>query len=390
MQFRPKNTVNDHRILFVLCHSALIMCIAISYRVWFPVPRAFPELPVFDVAIPFFVSIFSSVLFVLALFLLSIPKVPVKFKNLAIVFMIIYALGDYNRIQAWFFYFLVFIGIYFNVPEQRKKLTIYGGILSCVYLMSGVLKLNGGFANSTFIWFITPIESFLPSSSYQIIVDKFWITAPIVELSAGLGLLFRKTARLAAGVLIAMHILILGIVGPLGWNTNLVIWPWNLAFMGLLYYLFIYLKDPVIDIKQMTTGYSRYTSITLIVFFVLLPVLSIWNLWPKHLSGALYSGNKIKSEVLIPDELALQLQNIYKPPHNGLEYVVQPNAWAIQELQVALYPSERAHKILYRQLCKSYPEYSDYFVFISKPVLSHFTGKRDKISFFCSDFRPSE
>ncbi len=372
------------RVLFAICFIALLSCILISYRIWFPVSNLFPALPVLPIQYSNSVNVIAAILFVISLCLLAVPAISARKKNLALAFLVIYALGDYNRIQPWFYYFLIFIGITINVKDQKKVRLTFGFIISCIYFMSGLLKFNGGFASSTIIWFITPLKPLLNDNLFALFTERLWFSAPILELSAALGLLFKKTVRISAFVLIVMHIFILGVVGPLGWNTNFVIWPWNIGFMVMLYVLFIH--NPIFIASQLTNNIGRATSFLLFLLFILLPISSIWNVWPMHFSGALYSGNKIKSEILIPDEFANKLQVVYQPPHNGIEYIIQPNSWAIQELQVAMYPSERAHQMLYRGICNKYSRYADYFVFTTKPVLSHFSGNRDSISYFCSDF----
>ncbi|MBO6793274.1 MAG: hypothetical protein JJ895_05150 [Balneolaceae bacterium] len=303
--------------------------------------------------------------------------------NIAVVYIALFALGDYNRLQPWLFYYLVFVGIIVNRSDSQKSIHSIALILCFLYVMSGLQKANGGFAYTTHPWLLAPITNLVDSETKDILNSLFWI-GPAIEFIAGIGLIFKKTSRICALILIAMHVFILLMIGPLGRNTNVVVWPWNIAFILILYLIFVKFKPDllgfIIDSKNV-----RHTSMVFLAFLIL-PMLSFWNLWPKHFSAALYSGNKIRSEILIPDELAEQLKLITPVPSNGLEFVLVPNAWSLNELKVPLYPSKTAHLLLYQQLCKQYSEYADYFVFTLKPMIDIKSGERASIHYFCSDF----
>jgi uncharacterized membrane protein YphA (DoxX/SURF4 family) len=382
MKWARQNEVQLINQIRAVCLIGFVSCIVISYRVWLPVETYFPALPLILSPQSFSVQITTSALFLIALCLLSFNK-PRSFNNLALLFLILYALGDYNRIQPWFFYFIVIFGIITNFKKHQRSLYSIALMLACVYIMSGIQKVNGGFAHSTHPWLIMPITNSLSPSSKDFLNSMWWI-GPLVESLAGLGLLFRKTSRVSAVVLILMHTFILFMIGPLGRNTNTVVWPWNLAFMFILFRGFIQRE---MDLgKFISDKRNIKPTVSILILFLLLPVVSFWGYWPKHFSGALYSGNKIKSEILIPDELVQLLNTEYEPAYNGIEYVILPNAWTIQELHVAMYPSKKAHLTLFNAMCNNYSEYSEYFVFKLMPISNWKTGERDQITYFCSDF----
>jgi hypothetical protein len=121
-----------------------------------------------------------------------------------------------------------------------------------------------------------------------------------------------------------------------------------------------------------------------------LPFLSFINLWPKHLSGSIYTGNKDNSEIIIPEELVKEIPEMINPTFNNVEYLIFSQSWAIRELAVAMNPSKNTHLTLYKQLCLNNPDYAFYFVFIYHQEPDLLTGKREKIIYFCSDFIASE
>ena len=64
------------------------------------------------------------------------------------------------------------------------------------------------------------------------------LCAAVVEMVADGLLLFGRAQRFAAFVLVAMHLFIRIVLGPLGHNYNREVWPWNVMMMGLLALLY--------------------------------------------------------------------------------------------------------------------------------------------------------
>jgi len=376
-----------HRDVFAVSILGLFSCLLISWRVWIPADNFYPTLPIielFELYQPAYQWVYLISFFLGLVFILFLKN---RWVNpIGLILVVLYIFGDYNRIQPWFYYFLLVILI-LKVWSQQRVFEKTGAIcllLSTVYIFSGMQKVHGNFALSTFPWLIEPLTIHLNESNGEFL-NRLWWLAPLIETSAGVGLLVTKYRKLSAVLLIGMHVFILAFLGPIGHNSNAVVWPWNLGFIALLYFFFI--KS---DRNYVEFFFPFWNSRVKLIYFTLigiLPILSFIDLWPKHLSGSLYTGNKIRSEIIIPDELLSQLPDRVDPIQNGIEYSLFTNLWTIQELNVAMNPSKKTHLTLYKKLCTEHPEHSDFFVFqlLEEPHI--FTGERNKITYFCSDLQ---
>ncbi len=371
-----------YQLIHTICVTALVCCVIISFRVWVPIENHFPVLPIFFSVDFFPLQLLFAFLFAGSITLISLHNSQLLI-NIALLYVVLFALGDYNRVQPWYFYFLVFLGIINNQRNPKHGIQSIALILACIYIISGVQKINGGFAFYTHPWMLEPLTRFFSNQLMEKLYSLFWI-GPAVELFCGIGLLFRKTSRWSAFLLIGMHVFILLMIGPIGRNTNAVVWPWNIAFMIMLFIIFVRSKTNLV--AYLSKPKHLISTGVIIVVFILLPLISLINLWPKHLSAALYSGNKIKSEIHIPDELAEKIEGKYKAAYNGIEHIAVPTSWAMNELKIAMYPSKNAHLLLYQKMCSNYPEYSEYFVFKMRPFSDWKTGERATTHYFCNDF----
>ncbi len=153
------------------------------------------------------------------------------------------------------------------------------------------------------------------------LVQDLAILAPILEFATGVGLLFQRSRKVALFAAIAMHILILMVLGPFGRQFNPVIWPWNLAMIA----------------------------------FGLLPALSLFNLWDDYLSSAMYTGNINDGGIYLSDDAfeqlpaAIQKYALEEGPNLSSLTI---NDWSFDELNVPSYPQEvRIYQNVARRVC---------------------------------------
>ena len=116
--------------------------------------------------------------------------------------------------------------------------------LAVAYIWSGIQKLNARFFQVVPSWFVAPAERWhVPAS----LIEALRLTvaaAPVIELAIGLALWLPRLRKIAIGAAVALHLSALLFLGPLGYNYNWVVWPWNLAMIGLLWSLFA-VPDPL-------------------------------------------------------------------------------------------------------------------------------------------------
>ncbi len=368
----------------------IFVCILFSWKIWIPSTTIFPTVPVFNLfnLEGLQVLYIPSILFFVA-FIVVITTKNKLVSGFSILIILVFLLGDYNRLQPWVFYFLALILI-INlriIKGEFELLVAISFILACVYFYSGIQKFNYTFAFESFPWLVEPVTEDLSAFLTEVIQSSFWIAA-LIETIAGIGLITHRFRKLSAILLLGMHLFILFVIGPTGHNTNHTVWPWNIGFSALL--IMIFIRSDLNYVPFFFSNISSLNKISLVLLFSLLPVLTFFNIWPKNLSASLYSSNKVRSEIIIPDEMLPLLPSEVIPDRRSIDFLLDATNWTNLELGVSYYPSVHAHMRLFQSLCTDYPEYADWFVFILMKEPNILTGDRDKSTFFCADFQNLE
>lgn len=376
-----------HKKIFLVSLLGFLCSLGISFSLWFPYSNIFSPTPIFESfeQLPDVVHSLISVFFIFYLILglfakKSQKKYLILFANLFILSLIL----DQLRWQPWaYYYFFIFLSLLL-VPTAKKEaqLNAVRIILILIYLWSGIQKVNFTFFFNTYPWLIEPITSLLPEN-LRSAFNSTYLVAPIVEISAALGLLFKKTRRISAFTLIIMHLFILSMIGPFGHNTNSVVWPWNITFSILLYLLF--LRRTNFSFSGLLKKRIHSYQIIILILFGLMPALSFFDSWPMFFSSALYSGNKIESKIYIPDQFKEELPEYIQQKTEGINNSTRLMFFIQNELNVPIYPTKEFHLKSFKKLCTQYPQYSIEFVLVnySKPNL--ISGEKTKETYFCDD-----
>jgi hypothetical protein len=162
-------------------------------------------------------------------------------------------------------------------------------------------------------------------------------------------LLLVKPLRFIIGPLILlMHLLILIMLGPMGKNYNMVVWPWNIIMIALILLLFANIKqERFFDISFLFKGISFYVVITLMLIF---PIFSLKNQYDSYLSSSLYSSNLNDCQLILSnkayEKLPFYLRHFTTDSDN--HHVLYIKRWALHELGVPCVPEYRIFKTVHR------------------------------------------
>ncbi|MEO7487958.1 MAG: MauE/DoxX family redox-associated membrane protein, partial [Ferruginibacter sp.] len=276
---------------------------------------------------------------------------------------------DETRWQPWEYLYLFILVIFilnrYKSAEIAACLVI---ILATVYVYSGLHKFNESFITN--MWQTTILKRFFKAP--PVIYKAGWMhysgyLLPVIETVAGLGLLFSKTKKVAAGLLLLMHIFILLLIGPIGLHYNKIVWPWNTAMIALLYFLVI--RNEKLSINRWSLFDVRNKII--LTAWAILPAFNFIGFWDNYLSWNLYSSSMPGMIICIKDTAATtQLSNYYSRNHtskmcNG-NALLNIQYWALKEMAVPPYPEERVYKIIEAQWNTTYPlAPADFVIFYS-------------------------
>lgn len=329
----------------------------ISYKVWladrfFPVVPSFTFLPEFPSWLHLF--LFAASLFLLV-FLLIFPKKNSLLLSLLIIEMLTCSL-DVTRWQPWEYQYLFIVFIFLlNKKNDKNFLSAIVFLLSMIYIFSGMHKFNGAYLFSTWSQMILDDFLGLPSKIIaNIYVHYLGLLLPIIEMMGGLALLLMKNKKIPALVLIAMHIFILLLIGPTGINYNSVVWPWNVAMIAFLYFLF-FRGSAEFSFKNLLKGLNPIV----IIFWAVLPLLNFFGYWDLYLSSGLYSGKEIRMDICFSEtdgtENLLQYTNEkWAFVDCGKNQRISLFQWSFEEMNVPPYPALWYYKKFLREWTSKY------------------------------------
>lgn len=350
----------------------------ICWRLW-TAERLFPLAPPFDfLVIP---PAGHLILFAISLLLMAaIAFSPLNKKLLVslLIFELLSCLFDQSRWQPWQyqFVFIIFIAA-INNNTNKRLLAAIAFVTVSTYIYSGIGKLNPGFLY--LFWNKMFFGRFLHISEQ--VITQSWLyycgyIVAVTELLLGIGLIFTKTQKLCAWLLILMHVFIVLMVGPLPFSIryNISVWPWNVLMMAHLYLLFIYNRDIKIYSAEMWKGWNKLV----LVCWGILPSLNhTLGWWDNFLSSRLFAGNQPQMVLCIKDSSELkQLRSFITTKDtynlcNGSAYV-NLQKWSMKELKSPAYIEERVFNKIKDNWIKSHEGTS------TKAVMYYYIGP-DKI-----------
>lgn len=372
------NNIEANILLAVTCVCWLIAKL-ISWKLWVT-DRIFPVIPAVDFLAPVTAMVHWILLLSSIGLLISLIVRP---GNKTLQYSLLFAelcacLLDENRWQPWEYLYL-FILFLFMLNKSGKTAAINSSfviVLATIYFYSGLHKMQEGFV--TYMWDQTILKRMLhlpiPLQSKNWL-HYFGYVLPAVECIAGIALLFAATKKVAAILLIVMHIFILVLLGPWGIQYNVIVWPWNVAMIFYLYYLFI--KNDHYSFVKIQWHKVRYKL--LLFSWAALPALNFVGWWDHYLSWNLYSHTLPTMTICLKDSLpGNRLQPYLSKKVNPL--ICDGNAqlniqnWAMKEMNVPPYPQIRNYQKIKAYWIKNYPSTKADFIIIDFTSLGRRTA----------------
>ncbi len=297
---------------------SLLASMLISWPLWFAV-NGYPSTPLFSLLAAVSSSFLPliSLLSMSALILSIVRWQREQFQTILLTtvlccFVLLVAL-DQNRLQAWVYQALFFILLKLITSNQKELHAAYAVSLSAIYFWSGLHKFNRTFDELAAPWLALPFHDW-PSTLRAIAELGVW-SSPALESLLAIGLLTKRGKKTAALGLIATHIMILYVLGPLGLNYNASVWPWNVSQIVILACCFLNRDYPAPPLKSII-GLSRSTQCMLILYCCM-PALNRAGYWDNYPSFTLYSGDTPRAYVTLSIQeltrLNPMIQSVAKP-----------------------------------------------------------------------------
>lgn len=163
---------------------------------------------------------------------------------------------------------------------------------------------------------------------------------------------------------ICMHLFIILLFGPTGYNYNNIIIPWNLAMIFMAVLLFARTESQTFNLKF----FGNKINFVALILVGLLPFLSFIEQWDNYLSFNLYSGN---TKVLIIcsndfNKYPELRQHVLEAMNSNFckdSYYINTNKWALDELKVPVVPEVRVYRKMQAAFGKIYPTVENEFLY---------------------------
>lgn len=336
-----------------------ILGFLMSSKLWLS-ERLYPLLPVYShpptTSSPFDYLIYCSLLVFLVSILISPRPQKIIWSFIGTVFLVITL--DQSRMQPWVIQYLFILGTLSlfswrknDIDGTTNSITTLQIIIASTYFFSGLQKINMTFITGVMPWMLQPVTSLIPQMTLY--APLLGLCAPFVQIFFAIGLLTQKYRRISLILAVSMHVFILILLGPFGYNWNSIIWPWTIAMA--LFDIILFKNTNEINFKKLFFEINNKVQKIILLFFIILPFLSFFNVWDSYLSSALYSGNTTEGIISISETsknlLPKKIQTYLFPTLNQKVYSLDPTEWSIDELNVPPYPEERIYKNLLKTIC---------------------------------------
>ncbi len=354
MQTSPAFEKKPLLLLRITC-AFWLMAKMIGWKVWM-VDRTYPTAPSFEFMseIPGWVhfGFFACSIAAIAILILK-PIRPVM--AFLIVNELLACSLDQTRWQPWEYQYLFMILIFLvNYKEQWRIQPVLIFLLAAIYTYSGLHKMNAAFIGM--VWNPMILKQFFHISPETIKLPLVHYTGymlPLVEFAAGAALFIPRTRKIAAILLIIMHVSLLILLGPFGLNFNVIIWPWNIAMITFLY-LLVFKNEPILSLKPVFYKLNYLVAL----FWGVMPAFCFVGLWDNYLSANLYSGKMPFLIISVKDKAGLEDLAPFFAESNPLQDskgLIYVQSWAYKDMNVPSYPQLRTFKIIAREFMKKYP-----------------------------------
>jgi hypothetical protein len=316
--------------------------------------RAYPRAPMLDgwplLSAPLDLVVLGALLAVLVG--VALAPHPRWWAAAATGLALILAADDQSRWQPWFFQYVAMLAALAVARDAGDALAAWRAVLVGLYLWSGIQKLNATFMTHLFPWLVEPLAAVLPAGLHRVLLGG-WMIVPMMEIAVAVGLLVPRLRNAAVVGAIATHVVVLGLLGPLGHGINAVVWPWNAALATLSALLFWTAGRARVRDLLVPRRLGAHTAA--LVLFGLLPALSFAGRWDAYLSGALYSGNVKAAALSLSDAVVARLPDPARrhvTTNRMGARVLDVWEWSMGELAVPSYPEDRVFRAVARDVCR--------------------------------------
>ena len=352
------------RVLRILLALAGLTLVAATWRLWIPrelgIPREqVPLVPLVSLAarLPDFGQWLALAILCTALAAQAFVTSPRWVRGLFVAFAFsvgALVLADQARLQPWAYQFVV-LALVIALAREDQALTLVRLFIVSFYVYSALTKFDYSFVHTLGQQFLSALAALLPTT-----LDgwseraRLWAAMifPAGELAIGVALLVPRLRKAAVAGAVALHVLLLVILGPWGLNHRPGVLLWNAYFVVQDVIVFWPLaadasehavRAVALTNTSWANRFAQWITAAAIVFPLLGPT-TWYDMWP---SWGLYASNAERTLLLVHrravEELPTSLQAYCASGDASLEpwLSLRLDRWVLDSLDAPIYPQNR-------------------------------------------------
>jgi len=270
-----------------------------------------------------------------------------------------------HRLQPWLYQFIVF-AVLMLACRRDLALSLMRWITISIYFYSAISKFDFQFVTTLGRDFLDTTVGLMGVETDgwpDAVVSGLVVLFPLFELLMAVGLVFRRTRRWAMAGIVAMHGMLLLILGPLGLGHQPGVLVWNMYLLGQVVFLFgardetwqtpdDLQNELLSSLKSKSNWRSkwlgdwRWLGTGTAMFVILFPLSVPWNGCDHWLAWEVYAPRTSRAQLEIGQadisRLPQQLQALCGPPNETTGFCsFWLDRWSIDTLGAPIYPEDR-------------------------------------------------
>jgi hypothetical protein len=354
--------LNLFRRAFAVAAMALI---ASTFTLWTP-QALFPQAPAVEALgqLPEAIDWIALVAMVLALAaVLLVPQQNNLWRQGLVVFVValtLLILIDQHRFQPWAYEFLLIALVLANARSDAA-LTLLRWLVIGIYVWSAWSKCDVTFTVTLGQQFLNALLGWAgfdewPETARRVFASLF----PVGELAVAVLLAIPRSRKWGLGASVALHLLLLAALGPLGLQHKPGVLLWNVWFIVQNVLLFWPVEAAAVDEKQLPKdGSLPAAALYVVAVAVVWPVVETWQYCDHWPAWSVYAPRVERTSFFVhrseQGQLPESLHAFLEPSSDDANWLrLRLDHWSLEMLDTPLYPQNRLQIAVAEAVARQY------------------------------------
>ncbi|MCC9600365.1 hypothetical protein LOC67_07310 [Stieleria sp. JC731] len=261
-------------------------------------------------------------------------------------------IADQHRLQPWCYQTMAY-GVLFACCQWRETRFWMTLLTASIYLFSAAGKLDFQFTHTVGQQMVATALAWFSAGNFEHgLTSKIALSLPITELLIGVLVAVPRTRRYGGFAAIAMHISLIGLLGPWSLNHSFGVLCWNVLLAVQIWVLFVRSDGHVEAESSDAASLSKarhpvlpWLARVLLIGMLIAPLSERFGYWDHWTSWSLYSPHTSRAVIQVHHSAMDQLPPEVRPYLDDLDGdgwgELHLDDWSIEDRLVPIYPQAR-------------------------------------------------